>query len=362
MSYICSVGLGIPDYHLSQQYIKQMVQQIFTFSEREINRLLPVFDHAQIEQRQFAVSPDWFLEEHSFQERNDLYLKLAKEFALKAVDDCLLQDNFLSQPIAYQDIDMIIFVSSTGVATPSLDAHLINERPFRQDVQRMPLWGLGCAGGAIGLARANDWLTANPEKCALVICCELCSLTFQKGDLKKSNLIGTALFGDGISAALLVGEQSSLVQRRQNAVPRLLHSYSYTKKGSLSVMGWQITDAGFEVIFSKSIPALVENFWQEHIQLFFEQHHLAANDISAFIAHPGGKKVIEAMQKVLQVDVKKFQHSTAILKSHGNMSSATVLYVLRSWMKEATYTKEKSVLSALGPGFSSELILMEWMH
>lgn len=361
MSYIYSIGLGIPEYRLSQQRIKEIVQEIFPFSKREINRLLPVFDHAQVDERQFVVEANWFTQNHSFQERNNLFIELAKAHALKAIDDCLHQTAFLSNPIDYEDIDMIIFVSSTGVATPSLDVHVMNERPFRQDVKRMPLWGLGCAGGAIGLARAHDWLTANPDKSALVICCELCSLTFQKGDLKKSNLIGTALFGDGIAAAVIVGETSPLIQHNKNKVPRLLQSHSYTKKDSISVMGWQITDTGFEVIFSKSIPALVQSFWREHVQLFFTQHQLNENAIATFIAHPGGKKVIEAMQHVLQADVDKFRHSISVLRKHGNMSSATVLYVLYSWMKEARYTNEKSVLSALGPGFSSELILMEWM-
>jgi alkylresorcinol/alkylpyrone synthase len=360
MTYICSVGLGIPKYQLNQNEVKQLVQHLFINSERQINRLLPVFENAQIDNRQFVVPSTWFLEDHSFKERNDLFMKLAKHYALKAMDDCLTNPDFLLETVAYQDIDMIIFVSSTGIAAPTLDTHFMNERPFRQDVQRMPLWGLGCAGGAGGLARARDWLTANPDKTALIVCCELCSLTFQKGDVTKSNIVGTALFGDGISAALAVGAQSPLVKQKKGGAPKLLQSHTYTKKDSLSVMGWNVTNAGFEVIFSKSIPALVRSFWKEHIQLFLANHELTEADIFAYIAHPGGRKVIEAMQKVLHADPRKFCYSREILKKHGNMSSSTVLYVLREWMNEKIPTGEKSIISALGPGFSSELILLEW--
>ncbi|CDQ39849.1 MULTISPECIES: type III polyketide synthase [Virgibacillus] len=361
MTYICSAGVGIPKYHMEQAEVKQIVQKIFNQSKRHVSRLLPVFDNAQVDERQFVVPPNWFLEEHSFKERNELFIKLAKSYIIEAMDDCLDNSAFLTESVAYEDIDMIIFVSSTGIATPSLDVHVMNERPFRQDVKRMPLWGLGCAGGAIGLARVHDWLTANPDKSALIICCELCSLTFQKGDIKKSNIIGSALFGDGISAVLAVGEKSTLIQNKKGPIPRLLHSHSYTKKNSISVMGWDITDSGFEVIFSKSIPALVETFWREHLEKFFREYHLSPENIDHFIAHPGGKKVIDAMGNVLQVDLNKFKHSIGILRRHGNMSSGTVLYVLREWMQEPIQENTKSIISALGPGFSSELLLMEWI-
>ncbi|MBR7796572.1 MAG: type III polyketide synthase [Bacillota bacterium] len=361
MTYICSTGLGIPNYRMPQEEVKQIVQKVFTYSLRQRSRLLPVFDNAQVNERQFVVDSEWFLRDHSFKERNELYTTYAKEYALRAIDACLTNQQFLDEPVLYEEIDMIIFVSSTGIATPSMDIHLFNERPFRSDIKRMPLWGLGCAGGAIGLSRAYDWLTANPDKSALIVCCELCSLTFQKGDMKKSNIIGTALFGDGISAALAVGEKSLILRKKKGSIPKLLQSHSYTKKDSISVMGWDITDGGFEVIFSKSIPALVETFWREHLQIFLQATRINEQDIHSFIAHPGGKKVIDSMEKVLQAKPEKFKHSINVLRNHGNMSSATVLYVLGAWMKEAISKGEKSVISALGPGFSSELILMEWV-
>ncbi len=362
MSNICSIGLGIPEFTIEQQNIKEIVQEIFSYSDKQINRLLPVFDNAAVNKRQFVVDQSWFLKEHTFKEKNDLYQTAAENYSLDAIDDCLKNSDFLQEDIPYEAIDMIIFVSSSGIAAPSMDVHLMNARPFRQDVKRMPLWGLGCAGGAIGLARAHEWLTAYPEKTALIVCCELCSLTFQKGDSKKSNMVGTALFGDGVSAALAVGDESPYLKSRKTSTPKTIAASSYLKRNSEDVMGWDINNDGFEVIFKKSIPSLVDSFWREHVMKFFEVEGLKSDHIHSFVSHPGGRKVMEAMENVLQCSKEKLKFSYQVLADHGNMSSATVLYVLREWMKETIHPGEKSVLSALGPGFSSELLLLEWME
>lgn len=361
MVYICSVGLGIPENPISQDRVKKLVQEIFPHSKREIKRLLPVFDHAKINERQLVVDEEWFKIEHTFKERNDLYSIKALEYSLSALDKCLKNANFLTKDIPYESIDMLVFVSSTGITTPSIDAYVMNERPFREDVKRMPLWGLGCAGGAIALSRAADWLTANPNKVALVVCAELCSLTFQKEDTKISNFIGTALFGDGASAALLIGEKSTYLKYRKKYVPKVVKTSSFTPKGSLDIMGWEVTNNGFEVIFSKRIPKLVKTIWKDHIISFLENLKLTEKDIHSFIAHPGGRKILEAMEETLAIPRKKLVYSYNTLANHGNMSSATVFYVLYSWLTQTVNSKEKSILSALGPGFSSELILLEWM-
>ncbi|WP_233879077.1 type III polyketide synthase [Virgibacillus halodenitrificans] len=360
MTHICSTGIGVPEYEIGQGDIKKLVQEIFVSSDKRLSRLLSVFDNAQVEKRQFAVPATWFKEDHSFKERNDLYKELAIQYSLNAIDDCLTNQDFLEKEVPYEAIDMIIYVSSTGISTPSIDAHLIHERPFREDVNRMPIWGLGCAGGAIALSRAHDWITANPDKTVLIICCELCSLTFQKGDMKKSNIIGSALFGDGVCATLAVGKNSPYLSYRKHVSPKLLNYSSLTKKGSASVMGWNVTNSGLEVVFSKSIPSLVQTFWDRHINSFLKENKITEKQISSFISHPGGKKVLEAMREVLNTTDNKLKHSYKVLSQHGNMSSPTVLYVLRQWMIKDNNRGEKSIISALGPGFSSELILMEW--
>ncbi|WP_085992064.1 type III polyketide synthase [Oceanobacillus senegalensis] len=360
MTYICSTGISTPKYNINQQDIKHLVKEIFRYSSRQVDRLLPVFDNAAVKNRQFVVEKSWFQEDHSFEEKNRLYEKLAKDYSLKAIDHCLHNQDFLTDKIPYEAIDTIIFVSSSGIAAPSMDAYLINERPFRYDIKRMPLWGLGCAGGAMGLSKAYDWTNAYPDKIALVVCTELCSLTFQKGDIKKSNIIGTALFADGISATLVIGKDSPYRSYSKGPSLKIKSTSSLLKPNSSSVMGWEVTNKGLEVIFSKSIPSLVESFWKEHVESFLKELDIKEDEIHSYIAHPGGKKVLQAMEDALQCSRDKLKHSYKVLSEHGNMSSATVLYVLNEWMKEGINGNNKSVLSALGPGFSSELLLLEW--
>lgn len=361
MSVISSIGLGIPSNEITQSEVKELVGAIFPLSKRALTKLLPVFDHALIEKRQLVVEKDWFLTEHSFQERNAIYEEYAKKLSLQAIDHCLSDDEFLTKRVPYEAIDIIIYISSTGIATPSMEARIMNERPFREDVIRLPMWGLGCAGGAIGLSRAFDLLNAYPEKNVLIVCCELCSITFQKDDHKKSNIIGTALFGDGVSAVLMVGEQSPYRSYRLKETPKVIKTNSITKKDSISIMGWEVTNEGFNVIFSRSIPSLVHSFWKEHAQQFLTKASLQESDIHSFIAHPGGKKVLEAMEQSLTITTDKLRHSYSVLKNHGNMSSATVFYILYEWMKENISMDTYSILSALGPGFSSELLLLKWV-
>lgn len=359
MTIVCSVGKAVPTYELEQNRVKDLVRDLFSYSDREIHRLLPVFDHSAILNRQFVVDEKWFMEEHSFEERNSLYHSNAIKYALQAMDDCLKRAH-LRRPITYEEIDMLVFVSSTGVSTPSIDTYLMNERPFRPDVERMPLWGLGCAGGAIGLSRVYNWLKANPNKTALLVNCEICSLTFQKADQKKSNLIGTALFGDGISSVLLLGEQSKFQDQRTKPSPVIKNYSSYTKKNSTDIMGWKIINSGFEVVFSKSIPALVKTVWKEHVEHFLNREGITISELVGFIAHPGGKKVLEAMMEVFDIPRNKLEYAYEILANHGNMSSATVQYVLQKWVEADVKRGEKALLTALGPGFSSEILLVEW--
>jgi len=361
MSYLCSVGLGIPKHTITQERVKTLVEEIFPLPKKEIERLLPVFDHAEIFERQLVVEEDWFKNDHTFEERNQLYQEHALTYSLQAIDHCLTNREFLEKDFPYKAIDAIIYISSTGISTPSIEAYIMNERPFREDIIRMPLWGLGCAGGVMGLARAFDWLTAHPDKNVLVISCELCSLTFQKNDLKKSNLIGTALFGDGISAVLLMGNQSPYLTYTKGSKPKVLQTSSYTKKDSIDVMGWNVTDSGFEVIFSKEIPTLVNTIWKNHLLDFLKILTLKEQEIDFYIAHPGGMKVLLAIKESLNIASSKLKYSYEILAKHGNMSSATVFYVLQKWMKQEIPKQKKSIITALGPGFSSELLFLEWI-
>ncbi|MRG88299.1 type III polyketide synthase [Salinibacillus xinjiangensis] len=360
MPVIASVGVGIPRYRIPQEEAKELIREIFPRDSEQLERLLPVFDHAFIKERQMVVPIDWFKEAHTLAERNQKYLEEAIPYTIEAVEDCLHNSKFLNEQVSPREIDCIIFASSTGIATPSIDAHLINELPFSEYTTRIPLWGLGCAGGASGLARASEWLLAHPDKNTLLINLEFCSLAFQKHDRRKSNFIGSALFGDGVSCTLIMGDQSPLQDRLKHTGPHIMKTSSRTKKGALDVMGWDIQNSGFHVIFAKSIPRLVETFWYEHLQDFLQESQHQTTDFPFLTAHPGGTKVLQAMERILEAKKEKFRYSYKILEEHGNMSSPTVLYVLKEAMESSPPTGTKSLLTALGPGFSSEIVMLEW--
>lgn len=364
MAYIAAVGIGEPKVNVPQEKAKQLVVEIFRNKERRIRRLLPIFDNAKISSRQLATSLDWYKKKQSFATRNELYIKRSIELSLEAID-CCINHHLLSEKIPYEAIDLIVFVSSTGISTPSIDTYLINKRSFKEDIVRMPLWGLGCGGGAMGLSRAAEWLKLYPTKTALVICAELCSLTFQQDDLSTSNIVGTALFGDGVAATLLVGEQSTYVKNLPKNKLKIEEVNSLMQKKTLEIMGWNITNDGFEVVFSKEIPRLVQSIWQKHVEQFLSSMNIKKDELHCFVAHPGGRKVLEEMEKVFAEQANLFDHSYHVLKYHGNMSSATVLYVLKNYFEATTKTiheeeKEWALLSALGPGFCSELLAMRW--
>ncbi|SET31765.1 alkylresorcinol/alkylpyrone synthase [Salinibacillus kushneri] len=362
MSTIASIGIGIPKYKLTQKDAKDFIRMISHRSSQHIERLLPVFDHAAIQDRQLVVPVDWLKEDHSFEERNQLYMEKAIIYIKQAIEDCLNHSFFLEQSVHTENIDCIIFVSSTGIATPTIDAFIMNELPFTENVTRIPIWGLGCAGGASGIARASEYLRAHPDENVLLLNIEFSSLSFQKNDKRKSNFIGSALFGDGVSCVLMIGEESELRINLKQTAPKVINSSSKIKKDELDVMGWDIRNSGFHVIFGKSIPKLVESFWGKHLREFLHKHHLNINDFPFLIAHPGGKKVLEAMEKVLNVSKELFNFSYKVLQNHGNMSSPTVIYVLKEVMESAPEENTKSIVSALGPGFSSELVLLEWKN
>lgn len=360
MAYILSAGVSIPEYRIRQEQAEEMIKDIFPRSEREIERLLPAFKNSQIKERQFVVPLEWFKEDHAFHERNQLYEHEAVTHAVSAIRNCLTNNILLNQQVRPEKIDCVIFASSTGIATPSIDVRFMNELNFRNDTVRMPIWGLGCVAGACSLSRAYEWLHANPEKSVLVVCLEFCSLAFQKDDHRKSNFIGTVLFGDGAASVLLAGDRSPLIQKGGRQVPKIIAASSKFKKNALDVMGWEIREKGFYVIFAKSIPRLVETFWKHHFKEFLNKTEVKEGDLSYFIAHPGGIKVLEAYERVMTEPGDKLKYSREILHHHGNMSSPTVLYVLKKVMEEQQMKGKQSILTALGPGFSSELLLLEW--
>ena len=219
------------------------------------------------------------------------------------------------EEIPYEDIDAIFMVTTTGLSTPSLEARIMNVLPFSKHTKRIPIWGLGCAGGAAGLSRAYEYCRAFPDALVLVVAVELCSLTFQKNDLSKSNLIGTSLFADGAASVVVGGAEVSFDKWIDTSLPQIIDTQSTLMDDSLDVMGWDVKDNGLYVVFSKSIPSIVESWLEPNVTQFLENHQLNKKDIHHFIAHPGGKKVITAYEKALELPPKKTAVALDILNS-----------------------------------------------
>ncbi|MDX8343860.1 type III polyketide synthase [Rossellomorea sp. YZS02] len=355
MPKILSVETEIPPVKITQNEAAEFAKQLFSSSFRDIGRLINVFQNGEIENRYFVKDLEWFSREHSLQEKNDEFIHHSVELGTKAVHKVLS-----SQNLTLKDIDAILTISTSGLSTPSLEARIMNRLPFSPHVKRIPIWGLGCAGGASGLSRAYEYCLAFPESNVLVLSIELCSLTFQHGDRSKSNLIGTSLFADGVACALVCGDKSLAIKGLSQPLPTILATQSTLLEDSLDVMGWEVKENGLHVVFSKDIPTLVKNWLRPNVEGFIGANGVELGNIKHFVAHPGGKKVIEAYREALGMDESMTNESMKVLKEYGNMSSVTILYVLKEFMDKGCERGDIGLGTALGPGFSSELLLMRW--
>jgi alkylresorcinol/alkylpyrone synthase len=346
MAYIQSTARSVPSNRLPQTQIKEFASAVFADSDLQLDRLLPVFENSTIQSRPILKDFSWYSQTRSFQEKNTCFLESALELGKSA---CLsvLRECGLSP----QEIDGFLVVTSSGFVTPTLDARLIDELNMREDILRIPLTGLGCAGGAYGLARANELATLYPEKIFLLLAVETCSLTFRPADKRKANLVALSLFSDGASAVVLSSQK-----KEQSLFLKGSHSFKW--KHSLDVMGWDVEADGLQVIFDKSIPTLIRKNYKDVFQKFLDRFKLPKEDLVHFLYHPGGKKVLDAFSESLGKSEETFQYSAKILREYGNMSSPTVLFVIDEFLNQKKFEKdEHGIIGAMGPGFSSESIL-----
>jgi alkylresorcinol/alkylpyrone synthase len=352
MPSIVAVNTAAPPHKFDQNDVRRLAGRFFSGASFDVTQMQAVFANTTIRERYFCVDLDWFEEDHGFAEKNRTYIEKGVELAERAVSAVCR-----TAGISPSEVDHIFFISSTGIATPSLDAHLFNRLRFKGSILRTPIWGLGCGGGIAGIGRADDWLRAYPAKTALVVCLELCGLTFIRNDLSKSNFIAASLFGDGCGAAMLAGDRHAGSRNSARGLS-IEATGSVTWGDSLDVMGWEIADEGLKVIFSKSIPDIVQQSARPAVMEFLEQQGLSLKDIRYFLAHPGGVKVIEAYKQALELEEWQLKNMREVLAGFGNMSSATVLFVIERFLRSSEYRKGDRVLSAaLGPGFFSEMVL-----
>ena len=333
---------AVPTFALHQADVADRAARLFR-DRKDITRLLPVFDNTGIARRYSCVPIDWYENAHGWRERTSLYIEHSVQL-LENVATALLEESGL---IA-DSIDAVVVASTTGIATPSLDALLVEKLKLRRDVQRLPIFGLGCAGGVIGLARAAQLSRAMPGANVLFLVVELCALTFRKNDLSKSNIVATALFGDGAAGAI--------ISTRGRGRP-LGASGEHTWPGSLDVMGWEVEEDGLKAKFAQSIPDIVSREFRNVLNAFLAKNDLGLSQFDSFALHPGGAKVLDALEDALELSRGALGESRSVLKDYGNMSAATALFVLErmNWR----HASGRTLLSALGPGFSCAFQVIE---
>ena len=341
------LATAVPDYVLRQEDALPAAARLFSKQAKTMSpeRLARIFGNTAIETRNTCQPLEWYLQPHDFSERNGLYLQhagvLLQQAATEAIADAGLTP---------ADIDIIVTISSTGIATPSLDAVLVDRMPFRRDVQRLPVFGLGCAGGVQGLSRAAALARGQPGARVLLLVVELCSLTLRHGDRSKSNIIATALFGDGAAGAVISTTGTG---------PAITAWGEHTWPDTLDVMGWDAGNDGLRVIFSRDIPTIVERDFHLALDEFLDRHGLQRQQINHFLAHPGGAKVLDALEGVFGLPPGGLVEAREVMRRHGNMSAVTVLFVLQELRLSGQAPNRRMLLTSMGPGFTAAFALME---
>lgn len=343
--------LSLP-YKTPQAELKGLAERMFRNSFTDLDRLLESFENSGIVSRNLCIPLGYFDSGKSFSQRNSDYVSLARQFTAKAVN-AVIEDSSISA----SDITDFIFISTTGISTPSIDALVINDLRLGNRIRRTPLWGLGCAGGVAGVSLACRIAEGDPNAVVLVASTELCSLTFLENDKSKSNLIATSLFSDGAAAAMVCGDEFAHKVKGRMLL-RHIDSQSKLYYDSTNVMGWEMVEEGLKVIFSRDIPLVVSKNVSDDMKDFAAANGLSLQSVANFIIHPGGVKVIDAYAGSLELRNDKFTNTRNVLKNFGNMSSATVLYVLEEFARKG-FGEGASLMSSLGPGFSSEFALFE---
>lgn len=281
-------------FRVEQEKVKQSVREVFAPTFSQIEKMMSVFDNTEIKTRNFCKPLDYYTSIHSFQEQNQEYISIALEYSVKAIEECIAKAQ-----IKKEDITDIIFISTTGLATPSLDALIINKMKLNSNIWRIPIFGLGCAGGVAGFAKASILAKANPDAVVLLVAVELCSLTFLRNDFSKSNFVGSSLFADGVAALIITGDNQ---KNKIKSDISFLATQSKLYYDSLDVMGWEFLDKGFKVLFSQDIPTIIATNIYNDVSFFLAKHQLKISDIKNFIFHHGGKKILTAYDEALKAE------------------------------------------------------------
>jgi alkylresorcinol/alkylpyrone synthase len=349
MSYIVATATRSASHVIHQPLVKQKARAWLNGSRGALSSALSAFDSGLVERRSSVIPIDDVFRARSFGASNDLYIEHAVELATAVTRDALR--NAELEPT---DVDFFVSTSCTGFMIPSVDAHVAERLGMKPSIRRLPITEHGCAGGAVALGCAHEHLVAHPSHRALVVAVELPSLTFQLGDRSPANVVSAALFGDGAAAAVLSAEGA-------RGRPRIARIASHRFPDSLDWMGFRLKDSGLHVVLSREIPRRVRAAARELVLSFLEDCGVGMSDVRHLMFHPGGRKILEAFAETLELPPDALAASRAVLREHGNLSSATVLFVLEEQLRSvAAKPGDHGLLLAFGPGFGAELLLLKW--
>ncbi|MFC7051248.1 type III polyketide synthase [Hansschlegelia quercus] len=338
---LLAVATAVPPFRITQDEAADLARRSFAGRFKDFERIATVFENAGIRERFAARPAEWFLDPLGWAKRTEAYLDVGGDLFVAAAQKALSNAGLTAG-----DVDAVVTVSSTGVATPSLEARVIDRIGFRADIERVPVFGLGCAGGVSGLSIASRVAAGRPGSLVLLVAVELCTLSFRLDKLTNANIVATALFGDGAAACL--------VRTGETGIAAIEASGQHTWPNTLAIMGWDVDAEGLGVIFDRSIPLFAEAKIAAAIDLIIERGGLARGDVDRFACHPGGAKVIEALEKALSLAHNALDVEREILADYGNMSSPTALFVLERLIAKGL--PPRTLLTAMGPGFTASCV------
>ncbi len=351
-SVIAGVQGALPPNRYSQSEITEALVELPQFAPHA-DLLRRFHQTAKVNHRHLAMPLEKYSEPNDFGYTNSVFIDTAVALGCAAVSSALEDAGFGSQ-----DVDMIMSTTVTGIAVPSLEARIAGRLGMRPDVRRAPLFGLGCVAGAAGTARVHDYLRGNPDGVAVLVSAELCSLNFGALGADIAGLVGTALFADGAAAVVFVGERRA--EKLGITGPRIIDSASRLYPDSLRTMGWDVGASGFQLVLSPEVPDMISRYLRADMTGFLGGHDLEIDDIGVWVSHPGGPKVIEAITESLTLPADALELTWRSLAEIGNVSSSSVLHILRDTMDKRPADGSPAVMMAMGPGFCSELVLMQW--
>jgi len=341
---LLSLATAVPPHVIDQGEAKARAREAFGGNKALFDRLSGVFDNAGIAKRHIVAPPEWYMENHGWADRNAVYLRASGDLFVEAAAAAIEKAGLMPE-----QIDGVVTASTTGIATPSLDARTFTRMGLRQDVRRVPVFGLGCAGGVNGLATASRLASSEPGSNWLFVAVETCSISIRLDSADPSAVVATALFGDGAAAGVVTSGEHSLA--------RIMDSAEKLWPDTLRIMGWDVEDPGLAVVFDRAIPPFVESELAETIDGMCAGFGIEREDISRFCCHPGGVRVIDAIETALHLNQGDLNLEREVLRDYGNMSAPTVLFVLQRLLENPL--PDKVMMTAFGPGFTCASMLLE---